>query len=90
MEDGQCDFRPGRSTANQIFAPRQTFGKSWEYAKDVFACLVDLKRPYDRAPRDKLWRVLQKYGFDGYLLMAIKSLYYQPEVGVRVNGKQSK
>ena len=46
----------------------------------------------DRVPRDKLWRVRQKFGVsnDGHLLMAIMSLYCQPEVSVCVNGKQLK
>ena len=34
--------------------------------------------------------MLQEYGIDGHLLMAIKSLYCQPEACVCVNGKQSK
>ena len=41
-EDGQCDFRPGRST--MIFTPKQIFEKSWEYGKDLFACFVDLEK----------------------------------------------
>ena len=41
-------------------------------------------------PRDLLWRVLWEYGIDGHLLMAIKSLYFQPKVSVCVNDKQSK
>ena len=90
LEDGQCGFRPGRSTTDQIFTLKQIFEKSWEYAKDVFACFVDLEKAYDRIPRDKLWRVLQDYGIDGQLLLAIKSFYCKPEVCVRVNGKQSK
>ena len=69
----------------------EKFEKSWEYAKDVFAYFVDLEKAYDRVPRDKFWRVLQEYGIDRHLLMAIKSLYcQQPEVCVCVNGKQSK
>ena len=87
---GQCDFRPGRSTTDQIFTLKQIFEKSWEYAKDVFACFVDLEKAYDRVPRDKLWKVLQDYGIDGQLLLAIKSFYCEPEVCVRVNGKKSK
>ena len=90
LEDGQCGFRPGRSTTDQIFALKQIFEKSWEYAKNLFACFVDLEKAYDRVPRDKLWKVLQKYGVDGQLLRAIKSFYCRPEVCVRVNGKQSK
>ena len=47
--DGQCDFRPGRRTTDQIFTLRQIFEKSWEYANDVFARFVDLEKAYDRA-----------------------------------------
>ena len=90
LEDGQCGFRPGRSTTDQIFTLKQIFEKSWEYGKDLFACFVDLEKAYDRVPRDKLWKVLQEYGVDGQLLRAIKSFYCRPEVCVRVNGKQSK
>ena len=90
LEDGQCGFRPGRSTTDQIFTLKQIFEKSWEYFNDLFACFVDLEKAYDRIPRDKLWKVLQEYGVDGQLLRAIKSFYSRPEVCVRVNGKQSK
>ena len=89
LEDGQCGFRPGRSTTDQVFTLRQVFEKSWEYAKDVFTCFVDLEKAYDRVPRDKLWGVLQEYGIGGQLLQAIKSFYCQSEVCIRVNGKRS-
>jgi len=80
---------------------KQIFTKSWKYGKDPFACFADLEKAHDRVPRDKLWRVLQEYGIDGQLLLAIKSFYRQPEICVRayntevsimvrVNGKQSK
>ena len=68
LEDGQCGFRPGRSTTYQIFTLKQIFEKSWEYGKDHFACFVDLEKAYDRVPRDKLWKVLQEYGVNGRLL----------------------
>ena len=84
LENGQCGFRPGRSTTNQTFTLRQIFEKSWKYAKDVFTCFVDLEKAYDR----DFWRMLQEYGIDEHLLMTMKSLYCQPEVCV--NGKQSK
>ena len=84
LTDAQCGFRPGRGTMDQIFALQQIFEKSWEYAKEVNACFVDLEKAYDRIPRDKLWAVLLQYGIDGQLLTAIKSLYVHSEVCVRV------
>ena len=59
LEDGQCSFRPGRSTTDQVFTLTQIFEKSWEYGKDLFACFVDLEKAYDLVPWDKLWKVLQ-------------------------------
>ena len=90
LTDAQCGFRPGRSTMDQIFALQQIFEKSWEYAKEIDACFVDLEKAYDRIPRDKLWAVLLQYGIDGQLLNAIKSLYMQSEVCVRVNSATTK
>ena len=90
LEDGQCGFRPGRSTIDHIFTLKQIFEKSWEYGKDLFASFVDLEKAYDWVPPNKLWKVLRKYGVDGQLLRAIKSFYCRPEFCVRVNGKQLK
>ena len=73
LEDGQCGFRPGRSTTDQIFTLKQIFEKSWEYGKDLFACFVDLEKAYDRVPRDKLWKDLRNNDVGGQLLRAIKS-----------------
>ena len=90
LTDAQCGFRPGRSTMDQIFAFQQIFEKSWQYAKEINACFVDLKKAYDRIHRDKLWVVLLQYGIDGQLLTAIKSLYMHSEVCVRVNNATTK
>ena len=75
---------------DQIFALQQIFEKSWEYAKEVNACFVDLEKAYDRIPRDKLWAVLLQYGIDGQLLTAIRSLYVHSEVCVCVNSATTK
>jgi len=47
LNDTHCGLHPGRSTANQIFTLQQIFVKSWEYAKDVYMCSVDLEKAYD-------------------------------------------
>ena len=84
LKDSQCGFRPRRSTTDQLFTLKQVFEKSLEYAKDVYACSVNLEKAYDRVPRDKLWKVLQEYGIDGHLSAAIKSLYQHSEICVSV------
>ena len=76
---------------HQTFSLKHIFHKSLEYAKNFFACFVNLEKAYGRVRGDMLWKVLQNYGsIDGPLLIVLKSLICQPEVYVRVNGKQSK
>ena len=70
LTDAQSSFRSGRS-----FALQQMFEKSWEYAEEVNACLVDLEKAYDLIPMDKLWAVLLQYDTDCKLLTTIKSLH---------------
>ena len=76
---------------DQIFALQQIFEKSWEYAKKVNACFVNLEKAYDRIiSRDKPGAVLLQYGIDGQLLTAIKSLYMHSEVCVHVDSATTK
>jgi len=86
LDDTRCRFRRGRSTTDQISTLQKNFEKSWEHAKDVYRCFVDLEEAYDRLPREKRWGLLREYGVDGCLLLAVKSLYSCSEVCVRGGG----
>jgi len=46
LDDIQYGFRCGRSTPEQISTLQQIFEKSWEHAKDVYTCFVDLGKVY--------------------------------------------
>jgi len=54
LNDTQCGFHPGHSTADQNFTLQQILEKSWEYAKNVYTCFVDLEKAYDWVRREKL------------------------------------
>ena len=69
---------------------QQVFEKLLEYIKEVYTCFVDLEKAYDCVPRDKPWAVPLKYDVRDQLLAAIKLLYKQSEVSVRVNGMKTK
>ena len=84
LNDTQCGLRPGRSTTDQIFPLQQIFEKSWEYAKDIYTCFVDLEEAYGRVTREKLGGVFRENGVDDRLLLAVKSLYPCSEVFVLV------
>ena len=68
LHDCQKGFRSGRSTTDHIFTLKQIFEISWEYGKDLFACLVDLAKAYYQVPPDlgiNFGKFLQEYGIDG-------------------------
>jgi len=56
---------------NKLPLSSEFFKKSWEDAKDVCACFVDLGKIYGRVRREKLWGVLREHGVDGCLLLAV-------------------
>jgi len=61
LNNTQCGFRHGRSTTDHISLSNKIL-KSWEYAKDIFTCFVDLKRAYNRVPCQKLLGMGCVYG----------------------------
>ena len=76
---------------DQIFALQQIFEKSWEYAKEVNASFLILKKHMIAFLKTSLiWAVLLQYGIDGQSLNAIKSLFMDSEVCVRVNSATTK
>ena len=69
LQDAQCRFN-----MDQIFALQQVFEKSWEYAKEVYTCFLDLDKAYECVPKNELRAVLLEYDVRGQLLAAIKLL----------------
>ncbi|XP_076039047.1 uncharacterized protein LOC143024148 [Oratosquilla oratoria] len=59
--------------------------KSWAFDKDKYVTLLDLKKAFDRVPRDKLWSVFQsvEYQISPKLRRAIKSLYNSNNTAVK-------
>ena len=86
LGENQAGFRPNRGCQDQIFALRQIIEKSWEYNKDLYLGFVDLEKAYDKVPRHTMFRTLQLYGINGYLLRAVQSIYNNPKSAVRVEG----
>jgi len=59
LEDTQWGFRRAHSTTEQISTLQQIYEKSWETAKYVYTCFVDLGKYM--AAFLKVWGVLREY-----------------------------
>lgn len=84
LGEWQYSYRPGRGTTDLIFALRMLVEKAWEWNVEEHMVFLDLKKAFDRVPRNKLWRVLEdpRYGVPGHLIRAIRGLYQRTESAV--------
>ena len=89
VDDSQCGFRPGRSTAdatqiivrihedaNDLRRRRERAGESGNMDRDTdpTARLLDLRMAYPRVNKLALWGILEQYGQRGYFLGTLMDL----------------
>ena len=62
LPESQCSFCMGWGTRDMIFAVRQLQEKCQEQRCDMYTTFVDLTKAFDTVSRDRLWKILAKYG----------------------------
>jgi len=77
LGEWQYGFRPNRSTADLIFIMKMILEKTWEYNDRTYLAFLDLEKAFDRVPRKKLWKAVEKaeYGIPPILRRAIRGMY---------------
>jgi len=101
--DGQYGFRRQRSTEQAILALR-TVIESYRLRRQrgqqpasarrrpgqLWVCFVDFKQAYDRVPREQLWAQLEKLGYGGEWLRAVRALYSDVPMTVAAPGLEGR
>ena len=87
LQEEQCGFRKGRSCIDAIFTIKQIMEKRLEYNLPLYLLFLDYVKAYDRVNKSKLWKILGEYKIPSNLINAIKSLYDQTEIKIRVQNK---
>ena len=85
----QGAFRRGKSCVDQIFTIRQLSEKVLEKNKQMVIACIDLEKAYDKVCRVRLRQVLECYGIQGGLMIAIRSMYLGSQACVCASGKMS-
>ena len=80
MEE-QAEFRPGRSTTEQIFSLRYL-----QHQQDLFHVYVDFKKTFDRVWHAALWSTMKLYNINVNLMNVTESLYSKATSAVCNNG----
>ena len=60
-----------------------------EQGAPLFSCFVDLRKAFDSAPRDLMWRIMDKVEFPHEVVRILQSLHTRSRVKVRWDGHLS-
>jgi len=77
-------FVPAVALQSTFHSPA-IFEESWEYAKNVFTCFVDLEKAYSIVPCAKLWGVFRECGVASACYW--RSIYCIPAQNLSVSGE---
>ncbi|KAH1204730.1 Retrovirus-related Pol polyprotein from type-1 retrotransposable element R2 [Glycine max] len=66
VTENQFGFMPGRSTMEAIYLLRRVMEQYRMDQQDLHLIFIDLKKTYDRVPREILWKALEKKGDTGW------------------------
>ena len=75
IAEQQFGFMPGRSTTDAIFCLRMLLEKWTEGQKAVHCAFIDLKKAYNRVPREELWECLRLAEISECYIKIIQDMY---------------
>ena len=75
ISEEQAGFRPNRSTSDQVFTLFQILQQRKEAKQETVCVFLDIKKAYDTAFRDGIWKRLYEVGIKGKLWRVIRNIY---------------
>jgi len=81
---------PDRSTIEAMYPLRRLMGLYRDRKVNLHMVFIDLKKAYDRVPREVLWSCLEKKGVSPWYIHLIKDMYEGGWTSVRTPGGVSK
>ena len=85
----QFGFVPDKSTRNAIFTLSMLAERCIEMQKDLYLCLIDYSKAFDKVRHEKLFNILEHLDIDGKGLRVIRNLYWDQSAAVRIGGELS-
>jgi hypothetical protein len=89
VTENQLGFMSGRSTMETIFLIRQLMERCREQKKDLHLIFIDMKKTYDKVPRNVMWWALQKHKVSSKYITLIKDMYDNIVISVRTSDRDT-
>jgi len=86
ISETQFDFIPGKSTTEAIYLLRRLIGLYRDRKVNLHLVFIDLKKAYNRVPRDIVWSCLEEKGVLPGYIRVIKDMYEEVRTRVRTLG----
>ena len=75
LPESQYGFRAGQGTVDMIFAARQLHKKCMEQHCDLYTTFVYLSKAFDTVSRDRLWKIMSKFGCPHKLITIVRQFH---------------
>jgi len=86
----QHGFRKGRSTNDNVFIIKQIIEKRREFNLETHIAFIDFEKAFDRVDRNKLFEIMEKRGYPKHLIRAVKSMYTNTNITIKMQSHESK
>ena len=83
LPDVQAGFRKGTGTRDKIANIRWIIEKARKFQKNLYFCVIDYAKAFDRVDHSKLWKILEEMGIPDHLTCLLRNLYAGQEATVR-------
>ena len=83
LADVQAGFRKGRGTRDQIANICWIIEKAREFQENIYFCVIDHAKAFDRVDHNKLWKILKEMRIPDHLTWLMRNLYTGQEATVR-------
>ena len=81
-----CGFRRGRGRNDSVYTVKEQLRRRKEWGLESYVVFWDVKRCFDRIPKQHIWTSMSLLGIDNHMIDAVKSTLHETTCSMVVDG----